>query len=133
MKNLTLKLLDKEYSIYRLSSQEDIPIDIFSRGFSSVTKTSEETSIVCESSIVIKDSVVSKNWTCLKFVGPLSLNQTGILAGISNILAKEKISIFVVSTYDTDYIFIKTQNIKKSLNILQYEGYSIELNNNIEY
>ena len=111
MNNLTLKLLDKEYSIHRLSAEEDIPLDIFKRRFSTATKTSEEISIVCESSIVIKNSVVSNNWSCLKILGPLPLNQTGVLAGISNALAKKKISIFVISTYDTDYIFIKTKNI----------------------
>ena len=60
---------------------------------------------------------------CIKVVGPLDFNLTGILAGISDILAKENISIFAISTFDTDYILVRKHDLSSAITKLRQAGY----------
>jgi len=62
-------------------------------------------------------------WKCLKVAGPLDFELTGILAGITEVLAKEKFSVFAISTFDTDYILIKKQGLTAAISALQRVGY----------
>jgi len=62
-------------------------------------------------------------WACIKVLGPLDFGLTGILADISRVLAEEEISIFAVSTFDTDYILIKQDSVSKAVTALEKAGY----------
>jgi len=120
---LTLTVLDKEYSVHRLKPEAEIPRNILGTSFYSISKTGEELSIVCESDITINSNKVDTGWSCLKVLGPLDISLTGVLAGISTVLAEASISIFAISTYDTDYILIKTKNLTKGIKALETTGY----------
>jgi len=65
-------------------------------------------------------------WKCIKVKGSLDLNLTGILAGISDILAQAKISIFAISTFDTDYILVRSQDLSSARTKLRKAGYKFE-------
>lgn len=105
---LTLSVLEGRFGVCRLETGSEIPAWVYGSNFFSITRTPEELSIVCqESSIPSNISAgtrAEKGWNYLKVEGPLDFGLTGILAGISRALADNDISIFAVSTYDTDYI-----------------------------
>lgn len=125
MLRLTLLVMDKEYSIHRLKAKARIPAQLSASVFYSVTRTKEELSIVCESGIPIKSLIENRGWSCLKVIGPLDLNMSGIIARLSSTLAAADINIFALSTYDTDYILIKTENTNKAVKILRQADYQI--------
>ena len=80
---------------------------------------------MCKSAIEIKSEIKDDGWTCIKIIGPMDFSEIGILANISTLLAKAHISIFALSTYDTDYILVKSEQIKKSISALALGGYEI--------
>lgn len=126
---LTLSVLEDGFSILRLEKSSEMPLWIYESSFFSVTRTPEELSIVCqENSIPVNipaDIKAERSWSCLKIEGPLAFGLTGILAGISTILADNNVSIFAVSTYDTDYILIKERDLKRATEALTQAGHEI--------
>lgn len=125
VENLTLKLLDKTYAVCSLSKNKKIPLWAIEGDFLSITKTEDELSIVCEEKNVAEGIKYEGNWKILKIEGPLDFSLVGILAKISNLMAKNNISIFAISTYDTDYILIKLGNINKAIEVLKKDNYNI--------
>jgi hypothetical protein len=73
--------------------------------------------------------MTDKNWKILKISGPLELSSVGIIADISSLLRSCKIPIFSVSTYDTDYILIKNQNLETALAVLKDNGNTVTVEN----
>ena len=91
-----------------------------------MVKTPDEISFVCESTNVPSGVIQSEaGWKALKIAGVLEFGQIGIIAKIANILAEAEIGIFVVSTYDTDYILLKTENYAGGIQKLASNGYDI--------
>ncbi len=120
---MKLEILKESFSIHRLDTNENVSKELLKGSFYSITKTDDELSIVCDSSIALQSEKTEKGWSCIKIVGPLDFSLTGILAKISNVLAKEEISIFSISTYDTDYILIKSDQLGLAKSVLSQSGY----------
>jgi hypothetical protein len=118
-------ILKGDYSIYRLKNNSDIPMRVYDSDFYSVTRTKDELSIICENIDIISDVSIktNKHWRILKINGPLDLSSVGIIANISNLLKDNKIAIFTISTFDTDYILIKNQDLNKTMTILNNAGH----------
>jgi hypothetical protein len=125
MSTLTLKLLEETFAIHSLASDIEIPKAVFDTPIFFIAKTYEETSIVLPQSINIVSDEVEKDWQALEVVGPLDFTLTGLLSKISTILAKEKISIFAISTFDTDYILVKSNNVSLATTALISNDYQI--------
>jgi hypothetical protein len=125
MATLTLKLLDEKFSIHSLPANSDIPASVFSAEIFFIAKTYEEISIVLPESIEIESDDVEPDWQALEVVGPLDFVLTGILSSISSVLAKEKISIFAISTFDTDYILVKSNKVAEAVEALRANNYDI--------
>lgn len=128
-KKLTLSVLEGRFSILRLEKEAEVPVWINGSNFFSITRTPEELSIVCEENNIPAnipaDIKAKRGWSCLKIEGPLDFGLTGILAGISKILAENGISIFAISTYDTDYILVRETNLEHALKALTQGRYEI--------
>ena len=122
---LTMKLLNEKYSVCRLDKDNAIPIWALQGNFFSITKTLDELSIVCLQKNIPNDIRCEKDWRILKVEGPLDFSLVGILASISSLMAQEQISIFALSTYDTDYILVKEENIEAAINTLSENNYSV--------
>lgn len=89
-------------------------------------KTDEEKSLVCITDCVPSNVIeCDDGWQAFKIQGVLDFSLIGILSNISTLLADCNISIFAVSTYDTDYIFTKKENYEKALTVLAENGYSV--------
>lgn len=124
-KILTMKLLNDKYGVCRLDKSELIPGWAQNSDFFSITKTSDELSIVCSQDDIPDDIKCEKDWRMLKILGPLDFSLIGILSSISTILAQKGISIFAISTYDTDYILVKNKDIDNAIAALIAERYEI--------
>ena len=124
-KKLILKLLKDKYSVCRLNKYDEIPKWIFNEEFFSITKTEEELSIVCLQDKIKDDVICEMNWKVLKIEGPLDFSLIGILSRISTLMANNNISIFAISTYDTDYILIKEESIDKAIELLINNNYNV--------
>lgn len=121
----TMKLLKDRFAVCRLNNNELIPQWAKENNFFSITKTQDELSIVCSQDNIPDEVKCEKDWSTLKVEGPLDFSLIGILSSISTILAENKISIFAISTYDTDYILIKDSEINKAIDALSDERYKI--------
>lgn len=124
-KKLNMKLLDGKYGVCRLSADEAVPAWALKGEFFSITKTEDELSIVCLEESISEKIKCEKSWRILKVEGPLDFSLVGILSKISGLMAKNDISIFAISTYDTDYILIKDENIKKAIEVLNEDYYNV--------
>ena len=82
--------------------------------FFSVTKTPNELSIVCDESRMPKNIMAERGWRAFRFVGPQNMFSVGVIAALSDPLAKAGISIFDISTYETDYILVEEKNLAKA-------------------
>ena len=124
-KILTMKLLKEKYGVCRLDKSELIPEWAMESDFFSITKTLDELSIVCSKDSIPNSVKCENDWRILKIEGPLDFSLIGILASISVILAQNAISIFAISTYDTDYILVKNKDINNAISSLIKERYEI--------
>ena len=125
MSQLTLRLINDHFAIHSLSESATIPGEVFSASIFFIAKTFDEISIVLPQSIVIASDEVELNWQALEVVGPLALTMTGILSNISTVLANENISIFAISTFETDYILVKEAFIEQAITALRANQYRV--------
>ena len=122
---LNLKVLDYTFAICRLPSTAKVPDWPYQGSFYSITKTLDELSIVCSQQFVTDMEKVDKDWKIIKVEGPLDFSLIGIMANLSSTLASGGISIFTISTFDTDYILVKEKNLKEAIDLLSKAGHKI--------
>ncbi len=122
-----LFVLCETFAVCRLGKDESRPHWAMVGSFLSVTRTKEELSIVCPEENVPDGVLCEKGWRCLKIKGPIDLSLTGIVASITQVLGGVGLSVFVVSTYDTDYFLVKEQHVKAAISELRKEGYEVRL------
>jgi len=121
----TLTILPETFSICRLAKDSGIPDWALESSFFSITRSNEELSVVCPQARVPEGIRRDAGWRCLKVEGPLALSATGVLASLADPLAQEGISVFAVSTYDTDYLLVKEENLERAVTVLSQNGHQI--------
>jgi len=125
-RTLKLELLPDVYAVCRLDKNAPVPDWATSGLFCSVTRTAEELSVVCPDARVPPCVQKDSGWRVLMVEGPLDLSLTGVLASLAAPLARADISIFAISTYDTDYLMVKNQQAAEAIQVLRAEGYCVE-------
>ena len=125
VKNLSLIILPRRFAICRLSPDEPIPTFLTRSPFWSITRTGDELSVVLSEEIVPADWEAETGWRCLKVIGPLDFDLTGSLASLATPLYEAGVSIFVISTYDTDYLLVREENLEKATQILLESGHAV--------
>jgi len=119
--------LPGNYSICKFQTDSILPDWIYQSDFYSITRTSDELSVVTGQNNIASDDIpCSREWRILKVIGPLDFSLVGVIADISVILKDNDISIFTVSTYDTDYIMVKEKDLRKSIEALIENNYNIK-------
>ena len=118
--------IKKIYHNFSICQVEDYSLVNLEADYSFIAKTEEERSLVCITK-EIPSNVIRRDdgWKAFCVQGVLDFSLIGILSEISTILAEHGISIFAVSTYNTDYILIKDTNYEKALEVLKFSGYEI--------
>ncbi len=117
-KKLTLSILPEKLGICHFAKNSSIPEWAKYISFCSITRTPDELSIVCSQDKIPGGVLVEKGWRAFKVEGPLGFVTTGIVSSLSTPLAKAKISILYVSTYETDYVLVEEKNLTKAAKIL---------------
>jgi hypothetical protein len=126
VKVLHLTVLPGEFSVWRLAADAPLP-SIGPGRFLSMTRSNDELSIVSDSADVPAGATAETGWRCLRVEGPLAFEMTGVLAALSAPLARAEIPIFVVSTYDTDYLLVKASDLDTACMTLRDEGFVVAL------
>jgi len=121
---MTLELLRGEFAIARLNASGAIPT--WAAGeFVSITRTVDELSIVCEASRVPGGVQAESGWRALRVAGKLDFSLTGVLASIADPLASARVSIFAISTFDTDYVLLRGAQLVAGIEALQGAGHEV--------
>ena len=120
---IEIKRLNQDFSVCKVI---DYSLVNLNAEYSFIGKTDEEKSLVCLTSDV-PPNVIERDdgWKGFRIEGILDFSLIGILSKIAEILAKNSISIFAISTYNTDYVLIKKENYQKALDILEHSGYEV--------
>jgi hypothetical protein len=122
-----LTLLPDTFAICRLDANAAIPSWAATGGtFFSITRTAEELSIVCQQSLVADGVQSERDWRCLQLAGPIPFSTVGVLASLVQPLADAGISVFAVSTFDTDYLLVKAVDLERTIKALEQKGHSLK-------
>jgi uncharacterized protein len=122
---VTLDIIPGSYAICRLAAASPLPPWTAGGAFSSIVRTPQELSIVCASDEVPEDVQAERGYRGLVVRGPLDFGLVGIVAALSTALASASISIFVVSTYDTDYLFVRARDLDRAVAALRDAGHAV--------
>ena len=125
MNILTLSILPDTFAICRLEADAKIPDWANLGSLISITRTLDELSIVCPVAQIPKEVECNRGWCCFKVEGQLDFCLTGILAALATPLAQAGISIFALSTYNTDYLMVKQEDKELAIKILLQVGHQV--------
>ena len=128
-RQLVLSLLPERFAISRLAADSSIPNWATQGPFFSVTRTGDELSVVTELSCVPVGVQSQSGWRVLKVHGPFVLSEVGVLAALAKPLAEERISLFAVSTFDTDYLLVASERLSTAIAALERAGHTIHRSN----
>jgi hypothetical protein len=128
-RQLELTLLSQRFAISRLAADAPIPNWATQGPFFSVTRTGDELSVVTELSRVPVGVQSQPGWRVLKVHGPFVLSEIGVLSALATPLAEAKVSLFAVSTFDTDYLLVASETLKAAIAALERAGHTIHRSN----
>jgi hypothetical protein len=121
---MQLKVIDNEFSVCKVKDYSEINLN---QEYVFTGSTDEEKSLVCPISLVPNDTIEREDgWRAFRIEGVLDFSLIGILSKISSLLAANKIGIFAISTFNTDYILTKKENFDKAIDVLKAEGYLVK-------
>jgi len=120
-----LFLLEGQFAVCRLAPGEEVPAWASGGAFSSVTRTRDELSVVCPEGAVPDETRCEGGWRIFQIEGPLDFGLTGVLASVAEPLAKADVSIFALSTFDTDYVLVKEESVERAIAALAAAGHQV--------
>ena len=120
---ITIEILQTDFSVCKVSDYGEVDA---AQPFVFTGCTDEEKSLVCPAELVPENTTDrDDHWKAFRICGVLDFSLIGILAGIASVLASERIGIFAISTYNTDYILTKEENFEKAIQALKEAGYRV--------
>jgi hypothetical protein len=122
---LTLVPVPGTFAVCRLGPDVPWPDWVAGGPFSSVTRTAGEVSVVCDQAAVPPGVRSEAGWRCLRVAGTLAFSAVGILAGLVDPLAAAGVSVFVVSTFDTDYVLVQNVDLERLILALRQHGHAV--------
>ncbi len=127
--SLKLHLLPGTFAVCKQSPNSALLPNITGvQSFLSITLTKHELSIVCEESQAPHNAQVETGWSCLELEGIIPFQLTGILLSILEPLASAGVGVFAVSTFNTDYVLIKTDSLENAIIALEKAGHTVQRN-----
>ncbi len=122
---LTLIVLDGNFAVCRLEPGAPIPPWATAGDLFSITRTADELSVVCHQDAVPEGIPCERGWRCIRVAGTIPFSVVGVLASLTAPLAEAGISVFAISTFDTDYLLVKAEDIETAIDILRRRGHTI--------
>jgi len=123
---LTLVVVDGVFAVCRLEPGAPIPIWSTADDFFSITRTADELSVVCRQDAVPDGINCERGWRCLRVAGTIPFSVVGVLASLTAPLADAGISVFALSTFDTDYLLVKAKDLERAVDVLRRRGHTIQ-------
>jgi uncharacterized protein len=123
MSPLRFSVLPGTFAVLRLAPDADVPAGLLVPPFHSVTRTPVELSVVCPETAVPEGARAETGWALLALAGPFPFELVGILASVLGPLAAAEVSIFALSTFDTDYVLVKRELLAKAIDALTAAGH----------
>lgn len=117
--------MEGRYAIAKFPGDAEIPAWAMGSVFFSVTRTPEELSVVTSEASVPAETGASRGWRMLKVHGPFAFNEIGVVASLANPLARVGVGIFVISTFDTDYLLVQQEEVPVAVETLEHSGHKI--------
>lgn len=125
MGGLTLNLAPERFTVCRLAPDAPVPALPLRASLVSLTLTPEEVSLVVPEEFAPAGAATEGGWRALRVAGVLDFSLTGVLASLATPLAQAEVSIFAVSTYDTDYLLVRESSLEQALSALHGAGHTI--------
>ena len=125
LKKLSLKILPHRMAVCRFEPTAPLPDCIGEIGFYSLTRTEAELTLVCPEAHLASGTTSENGWRCFKVQGALDFSEIGIIFSLIQPLAENGVSVFVISTFDTDYFMVKEKDLAKAIDALTAEGHEI--------
>lgn len=113
-------------AVCRLNQDTPIPAWASSGTLFSVTRTADELSVVCQQNLVPDGVQCERGWRCVRVAGTMDFSMIGVVASFSTPLAEAGVGIFVISTFDTDYLLVKDVVFSKAVVALQEAGHAVD-------
>ena len=123
---MTFDMLPGRLAVCRLDPQDDLEAWMGRGAFTSLTRTAHELSVVCDEAAVPESVVLEGGWRALALRGPIPFEMTGVLASVLEPLGAAGISIFAISTYDTDVVMVKARALEGAVRALEDAGHTVE-------
>jgi len=118
-------VIEERLAICRLDREAEVPAWAATAPFCSVTRTPDELSVVCPERNIPPNMVCERGWRALKLEGPFDLALTGILVSVAAPLSEAGISVFVVATYETDYVLVRESQLELAGSVLIDRGHVV--------
>ncbi len=128
MPQLKLKVIPGKYGVFRFPADASIPQEVISCNMVSITRSERELTIVCEEGMLPAADKSDLGWVAIQIDCSFTLDATGVIASVSEPLAEAKISLYLISTFDTDYILVKESVLEGALEQLSKAGHRVEAN-----
>jgi uncharacterized protein len=125
MNALSMSVLSQRLAICRQGPDDDLPAALLEAPFWSATRTEEELSLVIPEDFVSPGCRCERGWRAFKVAGPLALTLTGVLSAIAAPLTQAGISLFALSTYDTDYVLVRETDLDAAITVLSQAGHRV--------
>ena len=122
---LELTLLPERFAISRLAADAPVTAWATEGALFSVTRTGDELSVVCELARVPVGVESQTGWRVFKVHGPFVLTEIGVLSALATPLAEAKLSLFAISTFDTDYLLVASETLSAAVSALERAGHTI--------
>lgn len=126
MRSISFRLLWGTFAVSRLDPLEPVPMWAYSGDFFSITRSNDELSIVCGEPVVPREVKHEGDWRALQAVGPFGFDEIGVAASFTAPLADAGVPIFVISTFDTDYLLVKNGVLERCIATLEAAGHQVE-------
>jgi hypothetical protein len=123
---LTLLVLNGAFAVCRLAPNAPVPGWATSGDFSSIVRTPDELSVMCAEEAFPEGVKREGGWRRLRVAGTIEFSVVGILAALTAPLAEAGVSVFAVSTFDTDYLLVKNKDLQAALDALRRAGHVIQ-------
>jgi hypothetical protein len=128
-RHLELSVVPNHLAVSRLAPDAPIPSWAMQGSFYSITRNKEELSIVAEESATPAGTESQPGWRALKVHGPFAFSEIGVVSALAVPLAEAKIGVFVISTFDTDYLLVAGADLEAAIRALEQSGHTIHRSN----
>jgi hypothetical protein len=126
LRKLTLKILPNRLAVCRLDADAPLPGWVDESDFSSITRTEKELTIVCDEVLVASGTTSETGWRCIEVEGPLDFSEIGIVFSLTQPLAESGVAVFLISTFDTDYLMVKEKDLAEAIDVLTNAGHQVK-------